>query len=57
MLTAKVEFPLIPLPGTSMFNNLTLPGARGSLGTVAQERATDKTTPLNRIVINLDLKE
>ena len=25
MLTAKVEFPLIPLPGTSMLNNLTSP--------------------------------
>ncbi|MGZ6229972.1 MAG: hypothetical protein ACXWMO_04330 [Syntrophales bacterium] len=43
--------------GTCILNNLTSPEARGSFGTVAQEEAINKTTPLNKTVINTDLIE
>jgi cytochrome c oxidase assembly factor CtaG len=45
------------LPRTSILNNLTSPEARGSLGTVAQEEAINKTTPPNKTVNNIDLIE
>jgi hypothetical protein len=55
--TGKDTFASMPLPRTYMLNNLTSPEARGSFGTVAQEEAINKTTPLNKTVINIDLIE
>jgi hypothetical protein len=40
-----------------MLNSLTSPEARGAFDTVAQEEAPNKTIPLNKIVINIDLME
>jgi hypothetical protein len=44
-------------PGTSKPNNLTSPEARGSFGTVAQEKAPNKTIPPNKIIISIVLTE
>jgi len=40
-----------------MLNSLTSPEPRGSFGIVAQEEAPNKTTPLNKTVISIDLNE
>jgi hypothetical protein len=40
-----------------MLNSLTSPEARGSFGIVAQEEAPNKTIPLNKTVISIDLNE
>jgi len=53
ILTAKDVYSAMPAPGTRMFNNLTSPEARGSLGTVAQEETTDKTTPPIKIATSV----
>jgi hypothetical protein len=53
ILTRKDALAAMPLPRVSMLNNLTSPEARGSVGTVAQEEATNKTSPLNKTVNNI----
>jgi len=40
-----------------MLNSLTSPEARGAFDIVAQEEAPNKTIPLNKRVINIDLME
>jgi hypothetical protein len=57
ILTGKDAFASMPLPRTSIVNNLTSPEARGSLGTVAQEEAINKTTPPNKTANKIDLTE
>jgi len=44
----------MPVPSTSILNNLISPGARGSRGKVAQEEPIDKTIPLNNMPIITD---
>jgi hypothetical protein len=40
--------------GTSMLNNLISPGARGLVGTVAQEEIPNKTAPIIKPAIDID---